>query len=362
MHRKRFGLEAITRIVVILFMTGGLLTLSCLEGIAAAEKSERSEILEKARKEGTLVLYTGTVLTELKEIIPAFEKRHPFLKVNYFRSTASRLFAKAQAEYGAGKYLVDIFASSLWGAQQYFESGFLGTYQSPERESILEASKDQDGYWTGDYIHIEALAYNTRLVPPAKRPRSYQDLLDPFWKGKLGVSQDTGFRWYGCMLKILGEEKGRLFMQKLAQQQIRFYRGSSLVTNLLAAGEFSAALLVHHTDIENLRRAGAPLEAVLPLDQPVISIPHTIAIAKHPPHPNAAKLYIDFILSKEGQELMARLKYLPVRTDVSSDLLRLIKGPDGKERRFLPIDLGLVKKLSLLQKEFNQLFGHQEGK
>ena len=333
--------------------------LSGFHSHATAAAEGKADLIEKAKKEGKVILYSGVSLEELKEINSVFEKKYPFLKTEVFRSGSARLFARAQAEYRAGKYLADTFGSSFWATQQYFESGLLGTYKSAEREAIPSYCKDAEGYWTCDYINIGAIAYNTKLVPPAKAPKSYQDFLDPWWKGKLALDDTAGVRWYGGMLKIMGPEKGRAYMKKIAQQDISFRRGQNLLAQLLQAGEFHAVLYLFNNDIENLKMKGAPVEWVAPSDQPAILTPHVIALAKNPPHPNAARLYIDFILSKEGQQVLRRLDDVPAREDVPPAIPRLLLSADGKPIKFLSMDFEFAKRVNDLHGEFKLLFALQ---
>ncbi|MBI2989315.1 MAG: extracellular solute-binding protein [Deltaproteobacteria bacterium] len=353
--------QIVTRAVVILLLSFGLAAANDTYAAAPADEKTKVGLLEKAKKEGKVVLYTGQTIEDLKEITPLFEKKYPFVKVDIFRSGAAKLFARALSEYRAGKHLADIFGSSFWATQQYFEKGLLGNYKSPEGQAIPEYCKDKEGYWSCDYINIGVIAYNTKLVPREKAPRSYQDLLDPWWKGKIGLD-DTGFRWYGSMLKIMGKEKGQNFMQRLAHQNISFRRGQNLLAQLLQAGEFAAVINLYNNDIEQLKMKGAPVDWVAPLDQPTVITPHAIALAKNPPHPNAARLYIDFILSREGQEILSRLNNVPARSDVPPNPARLMLGADGKRLKFLSVDLEFAKGANELADEFRKLFMGQEVK
>jgi len=325
---------------------------------AAPEEKGRVEIIEKAKKEGSLMIYTTTTITDFIELKASFEKKYPFLKVNAYQSGTVNLFVRAETEYKAGRNVVDVPMGTLWAAQWWFDAGLLGIYKSPEREAIPEYAKDADGYWTSDYINVGVIAYNTKLVPPDKIPKSYQDLLNPWWKGKVALD-DTGFWWYSCMYDILGKDKGRNFLQKLAQQKIRISRGQPLKVQLLAAGELFAIIQAFNNQVELLKKKGAPIDWIAPIDQPTIMVPHTIAIAKNAPHPNAARLYIDFILSKEGQQILASFNRVPTRVDVPPDPARLIYGADGKKLTFLPVDFEKVKKATALNKEFKQLFMNQ---
>ena len=198
-------------------VTCGLLiaTLCMNSAMAASEKGARAEIIEKAEQEKEVALYTAANIEDLSIVNAAFEKKHPYLKVKLYRTGSAKLITRAQTEYRAGHYTADVFGLSFWGMQQFHESELLGTYKSPESESIPDYCKDRDGYWTCDYINVGIIAYNTKLVPPERAPKSYEDLLNPWWKGKIGLD-DTGHRWYGSMLSILGREKGQVYMQNFS--------------------------------------------------------------------------------------------------------------------------------------------------
>ncbi len=322
---------------------------------ALANQEEREKLVELAKSEGEVMLYTDMPLPFQTEFVTAFEKKYPFLKVKIYRSGSANLLVRAQTEYRTGKYVPDVVSCSFWGVQWFFESNLLGVYNSPERDGIADFGKDKDGYWASNYLNLGVIAYNTRLVPPNKIPKSYQDFLDPWWKGRITLD-DTGNWWYGLMLNIMGRDKGQSFMQKLAQQNITINRGQTLKVQLLAAGEFSAIINAYNTHIELIKRNGAPVEWVAPLDQPVIPNPHLIAIAKRPPHPNAAKLFIDFILSAEGQHILTRLNSIPSRLDVSPNPPRLMLGADGKKLKILSVDFELANRVDKGQEEFKKLF------
>jgi len=345
---------ALRKTCVILLMAGGML-ISHSSFVMAAAESEKNELIERAKSEGKVMVFTSTTVNVLQEITSAFKKKYPFLTVNIYRSGAQNLLVRAQAEYKAGRHLVDVFSAPFWGTQWFFEGGLLGTYKSPEREAVQDFCKDKEGYWTGDYVNAGVIAYNTKLVPPDRVPKSYQDFLDPWWKGKIALD-DTGLWWYGPMLEILGAEKGRGYMQKMAQQNIGIRRGQTLKVQLLAAGEFAAIINAFNHQVELIKRQGAFIDWVAPPDQPTIPNIHSISIAKDPPSPNAAKLYIDFMLSREGQQILSRFNNIPTRVDVQPNPPRLLTGTDGKKLKFLPMDFEMVKRVNRLQGEFRQLF------
>ena len=173
---------------------------------------------------------------------------------------------------------------------------------------------------------MEFWAYNKKLVPAADVPKDREDLLAPKWKEKIGLdSGSAGTVRYIIDLHVLGQEKGRAYMQRLAKQNIQLRRGPSLIAELLAAGEFALAPVRDNTTFE-LMQAGAPIDWVA--FEPVIPQPPTpVGITKAARHPNAAQLFVDFVLSREGQEVLKSVGRFSTRIDVEpiSDRVRKLK-------------------------------------
>jgi iron(III) transport system substrate-binding protein len=167
------------------------------------------------------------------------------------------------------------------------------------------------------------MAYNSRLLKPDEVPRSYQELLLPKWKGKMGfVLSHT--EWYFAMLQMMGEEKGRQYMDALSKQNVHARIGSSLMSQLMLAGEFPLLISQYPTGVEELKKTGAPVDWI-PLD-PWFVYPIGIAVTAKNSHPAAARLYVDFVLSEEGQTFMRQLSRIPARKDVLPNPPRLMQG------------------------------------
>lgn len=141
------------------------------------------------------------------------------------------------------------------------------------------------------------IAYNTKLVSKDHTPKSWDDLLDPRWKSKIPMDEEM-YSWYTAMAVVWGREKAQRFMRALAKQHIQLRSGQSLIAQLMAAGEFQLGMALAHR-IEKMKEQGAPVEWVTTLNPITVSL-HPIAVATKAPHSNAAKLFIDFVLSKEG--------------------------------------------------------------
>ena len=262
----------------------------------------QSQLIEKARAEGELMLYGTTQIVQMQIMIKHFEKKYPFLKVKYYRAGGEKIAQRIVAEARAGRHLADVHQVSGAETLMLTKMGFLGRYESKERKYIRDIYKDKDSYWTGVYANLELIGYNKSLVAPKEAPRSHRDLLDPKWKGKIGMDQ-TDVEWYITQLHLLGESKGREFMKSFAKQDVQLRRGHTLLAQLLAAGEFQLLMTLRDNTAYMLMKNEAPIDWVA--IEPVIPNPaNAVSIAKKPPHPNAARLWIDFVLSKEGQGVL----------------------------------------------------------
>src|SRR5262249_32004905 len=158
---------------------------------AALSAAQRKTFLEEgARREGELVFYTSLSLTDYPKIMPYFEKNYPFIKTNTYRSTPSGVFTRADTEALAGRYSVDVIGSApveMWKLKQRKLSA---PYLSPEQKALPSGSHDAEGYWQGFEVTPLVLAFNTKQVSFNDAPRSYQDLLNPKWKGKMSLGTE----------------------------------------------------------------------------------------------------------------------------------------------------------------------------
>jgi iron(III) transport system substrate-binding protein len=233
------------------------------------------------------------------------------------------------------------------------QKGILAAYNSPERTAISNNLKDKEGYWTAAYTVSFVTAYNARHIPRSEAPRSYDDFTLPKWKGKMWLNEDDT-EWYATMFEIMGKDKATQFMRRLAQQDLRFSREPSLAIELLCAGEFSMIIGIHFHHTERVRQKGCPVDWVA-VEPGYNRPPIAIAMAKNAPHPSAGKLFIDYVLSREGQKVIQdiALRY-PVRSDVelSGSLLKL------KGIRFWDSDWDKIfRNIEVYHKEFRAAFG-----
>ena len=269
-----------------------------------------------------MVVYTSMSVDQAQRILDVFKARYPFLKTTMFRAVGERLLTKIMTEAQAGKYDFDAVQSAE--SQAYFlkKKNLLQKYVSPETKNIQKPFFDPEGYWAAVYIMPNVIAYNTRMVKRNEVPKTDEDLLNPKWKGKMGMDH-TKPEWFAWKLKRMGEEKGLAYMKKLGAQEFRLYAGLSVVTNLLAAGEFPLVLNTYLHNVEDIKRKGAPVDWIV--QDPVFTKFQPLGIGSKAQHPNAAKLFTDFMLSEEGQKVIASFGRVATRRGVTTNVQGLAK-------------------------------------
>jgi iron(III) transport system substrate-binding protein len=295
-----------------------------LAGIAYPAAADREKLIEGAKREGRLVLYTGMETDEANLFANEFTKKFPFVKADIFRSAGERVQQRFLVENRANQHFADIFQTSIVQVYQLKNAGLLARYVSEEAPAYAEGFKDPQGYWHAFYQIPYVIGYNTRMVGPKETPATYEDLLNPKWKGLISLETEE-YQWFYHVLQIMGRDKGLEFMKKFAAQNLQMRKGHTLLAQLVAAGESALATVVYSNRVERMKASGAPIDWVR-FKGPTISAINSISIPEKAPHPNTARLFVDFTLSKEGQGLLRGLRRIPGRPDVLPDPPSLTKG------------------------------------
>ena len=280
--------------LVILF----LLSLSEISRGAEADAQQRL-LVEAARKEGKMIFYTSVETEFARSLTGAFEAKYPFIKTDIFRSTHDKIFSRMNIERQTNTYVADVVSVGEFETYHMQKKGFLAPYKSPYAAVYSEGFKDPNGYWTDLYDNLIVTAYNTNRVKRDELPKRWEDLLHSRWKGRMVLDQNED-RWFANMLHFMGEKKGLEFMQSLAKQEVAIRSGRSLITQLLSAGEFDLQIVAYWYRPHLMKKQGAPVDW-LGLEPAILAL-HPISVVEKSPHPNAARLFIDFALSDEGQK------------------------------------------------------------
>ncbi len=278
-------------------------------------------LIEGARGEGELVFYSAMIVNQaLRPVSEAFMKKYPFIKLTYWRAESSGIFTKLSAEARAGKVMADVVEGTGVG-ESVIQAGLAQPYATPALADIPAAYHDPNNLWTPTRRSFFGAAYNTRLTPLAEAPKTYEDLLDPRWKGRLAwhAGSASGADLFVTNLrKNWGDERTQDYLRKLADQRVAGLSGSSArsLVDRVIAGEVGLGLNIfaHHPLISQAK--GAPTSSILM--NPVASTVGTMIVPKGIRHPHAAMLLVDFILSREGQTILAGAGYFPTHRDVAT--------------------------------------------
>jgi iron(III) transport system substrate-binding protein len=312
-----------------------------------AQPDAASRLIEGAKKEGTLVWYTALNLNDSEMLTKRFEQLYPFIKTETLRLSSFSLLSKIQTEARAGAFKADVIEIAGVLGHILKKDGLFAKYISPESRFYPDSVKDPDGTWTSFFMNTHVLAYNTKLAKKDELPRNYDEIINPRWKNKLTMSED--FDIFGMMLKVMGRAKGLEFMRRLAAQGVSLKNSYSLAIQAVASDEVPLGLNVYGTRTEEFKKKGAPVDWV-PLEFTLASL-EPLALGAKAPHPNSARLFIDFLLSKEAQSLMRERFRIPSRPDVPPDPPELTKG-----LKLIPTDLSLAEQSKQLAEEYRQIF------
>jgi iron(III) transport system substrate-binding protein len=282
------------------------------------DKPDRAEkVLAAAKKEGTLTLYTSIAEKDIPPLITAFEKKYG-IKVKIWRAGSDKVLQRTLTETSGKRYEVDAIHISAPELEALHLEKVLQPVSNPAFKELLPGTVPAHREWVATLLTVFVQAYNTNQLKKDDLPKSYQDLLNPKWKGKLGIETED-FDWFAAVVTDMGEAKGmKLFRDIVATNGISVRKGHSLLNNMVAAGEVPLALTVYNYMPEASKKRGAPIDWFAL--EPAIARANGIGIARRAPHANAALLFYDYMLSTEAQKILASMDYVPTNATVGSPL------------------------------------------
>ena len=288
-----------------------------------AETDAEKALVEGAKKEGKVLWYTAITANEAAILLNKFHEKYPFIETEMYRGGSENVLVKILTEASMKRHAWDVVLETGAESEILNRKGLYAKYQSPHRKFYDEGSKDAEGFWTDFYMNLNVICYNTKLVSPQEVPKTYEDLLAPRWNGKMGMDTKA-YEWYYYVLRQMGEKKGLEFMKKLGEQNIAFRTGRTLNVQMVAAGEINLSITTYNQRVEAMRAKGASINWTA--IEPVIPEIHPVAVSAFAPHPNAARLLVDYLLSKEGQTVIASFYRIPSRTDVDPIIPTMKRG------------------------------------
>jgi iron(III) transport system substrate-binding protein len=291
--------------------------ISPLADIAIYEGADRQQrLIDGARREGELSLYASSPLENIKVIADAFEKEQG-VKVKIWRASSEGVLQRIVNEARGGRFEFDVVDNNGPEMEALHREKLLQRVKSPYQKDLIPEALPSHGEWAGTYVNVFVQAYNTAKVKKEELPKTYRDLLDSKWKGRLGIEAED-LDWYSAIVKEFGEEEGiKLFRGIAATNGLSVRKGHTLLANLVASGEVPLALTVYSYMAEKLKQKGAPIDWFAM--SPVIARTNGSGVSKRAPHPYAALLFYDFLIDK-GQDLLVKMNYVPTSKRAQSPL------------------------------------------
>ena len=301
--------------VAALATAGAAMAQNSLATYQGADRMDK--IVAAAKKEGTLTLYTTIAEKDLPALIKPFESKYG-IKVNVWRAGTDKVLQRTLVEAKANRNEVDVVHFGSPEMEALAREKVLQPVDSPAYSDLIAGAVPKHHQWAATLLSVWVQAYNTSLIKKADLPKTYQDLLDPKWKGKLGIeAKDED--WFASVIDIMGgKDKGLKFFQDLAARNgISPHKGHTLLNNMVVSGEVPLALTVYNYMPEQAKRKGAPIDWFAL--EPAVARSNAVGLARQAPHPAAGLLFHEYMLT-DAQQLMTAIDYVPSNTKVASPL------------------------------------------
>jgi iron(III) transport system substrate-binding protein len=313
-----------------------------VSAVVAAQPS--SGLVDRAKRDGSLTLYTSLAPTESKPLADAFERKYG-IRVQLWRGLSDEVVQRAITEAKGRRYAVDVIETNGPEMEMIAREKLLGELRSAYLTDLPATAIPAHRTWFPDRMNFFVVGYNTAKVKRAEIPSTYEGFADAKWKGRIAL-EATDSEWMATLIKTTPGNKGADLVRKIAALQPALRKGHVLLASLVAAGDVPVGLAMYNSNIETLKRKGAPIDYV-PV-QPVVARPQGIGVARNAPHPNAAALFAEFVLSPEGQQLFESMGRVPASTKIKSEF---------NDFPFVVIDpVTVLDEATKWDKQWNELF------
>lgn len=275
------------------------------------DAGREARLLEGARREGEVSVFSSLVSEDMGALAAAFEKKYG-VKVKYWRSSSEKILQRAVTEARSGRHEADVIETNGPELEAIAREKLLAPAASPHDGDLLPAALRPHRMWTGLRLNMFVQGYNTNLVRKEELPKGYRDLLDPKWKGRLAIEAEDS-DWFAAVVRDMGEAEGiKLFRDIVAANGLSVRKGHTLLAGLVASGEAPYALTLYNHNADRLKKKGAPIDwhAI----QPAYARVNGVSVTRRAPHPHAALLFFDFVLGPEGQAILQKASYVPTNT------------------------------------------------
>jgi iron(III) transport system substrate-binding protein len=278
-------------------------------------RAQAQDIINQAKKEGEIILYTTMTVGDFGYFSKAFSEKYPGINLRHVYLSSSRQTTRVMQEFRAGRVQGDVLGNSPEPLLYLKQQGVLGQYRSAETKNLLPGAWDNDGFWSGITTDLLVTGFNPRLLSKSAVPKTYDEYLRPQFKSQIAVNRGVPYPLTG-MVSLRGDEQGVAYFKKLSQQDLKLVEGYSHTINMMAAGEYPLTGFMQVSKLEAMKRKEAPVDWSPPTQ--TLATISTIAMVKNPLHAAGAQLLIDFYLSPEGQRALAAAGKIPLRKGVKS--------------------------------------------
>ena len=283
-----------------------------------ADRMQR--LIDGARKEGEITIYTSAPSDDMLALTAAFEKKYG-IKAKVWRASSEKVLGRGITEARGNRFDADVYETNGPELEALYREKLLQLVKSPSLGDLVPQAILPHGEWVSTRINIFTAAYNTNLIKKEDLPKTYQDLLNPKWKGKLGIEAEDA-DWFAGVVADIGEEAGlKLFRDIVATNGLSVRKGHTLLTNLVASGEVPIALTIYNYKAEQLKNKGAPIDWFV-IGKNAIARPNGIGVARKSPHPHAAVLFYEFCIT-DAQQIFQQRDFVPTSKKIDSALTKI---------------------------------------
>lgn len=292
---------------------GGRTVMSEFADHAGADREQR--LLDGARKEGTLNIYTSAQSSDLGPLVAGFEKRYG-LKATVWRAGSEKVLQRAVTEARGNRHVVDVIETNGPELEAMHREQILQAVRSPRLGELIPQAIQPHGEWVSTRLNVFVQAYNTDLVKKDELPRSWDDLSNPRWKGRLGIEAED-IDWFAAVIGEMGEARGvKLFKEIVATNGMSVRKGHTLLAQLVVSGEIPLALTTYSYKPQQLKEKGAPIDW-FSIGAP-IARSNGVAVLRQAPNPHAALLFYDYEIGEDGQRILASRSFVTTNTRIEN--------------------------------------------
>nr|MDP2192141.1 extracellular solute-binding protein [Rhodoferax sp.] len=319
MNKRQF-----TRLAALVFSGAALPMIAAAQAAARGTMAELAQyegadrlqrLIDGAKKEGNLSIYTSAQTDDMGALVAGFEKKYG-IKVSMWRAGSEKVLLRAVTEARGNRHTVDIVETNGPELESMHREKVFQAIKSPHHRYLMPAAIRPHGEWVGTRLNVFVQAYNTKLVKKEELPKTWDDLLHPRWKGRLGIEAEDQ-DWLAGVVGDIGEARGiKLFKEIVAANGMSVRKGHTLLTQLVVSGEIPFALTVYNYKAEQLKAKGAPIDWFS--IGTAIARPNGVGVARAAPNPHAAILFYDYEISEEGQKILAGRDFVPTNTKVDT--------------------------------------------